>query len=215
VELLDGARLTLLSPGQSQLSKLRNGWRKVLAEKGIDKPEDAKAVLELLAKRLDLQPPTRGRRAFGDDKAPANGSSIAFLLEYGGRSVLLSGDAHAPVLLASLQRLARAQGRPKVKVDAFKLPHHGSKSNVSEALFQAIDCMQFLVSTNGAKFNHPDSDTIELLGRVYGKGTTKPKIFFNYRCETTKRWAEQNAQRKANVVAEYPSSEDQGLVVVL
>ncbi len=44
----------------------------------------------------------RGVGEFGKDSSVANGSSIAFLFEYSGASILLTGDAFASELEASM-----------------------------------------------------------------------------------------------------------------
>jgi beta-lactamase superfamily II metal-dependent hydrolase len=79
------------------------------------------------------------KERFKPDTTEANGSSIAFLAEYDGRSALFTGDAHAPVLETSIRTLLRNRGRDKLTVGAFKLPHHGSKYNVSPALLGLLD----------------------------------------------------------------------------
>ena len=215
VELDGGARLTLLSPGREQLRRLRKAWTTELAKRELT-PGDAEAALQLLDERTELLPPTRGGpKVLGGDAAPANGSSIAFLLEVGPRAVLLGADAHAPVLAGALRRLAEARGTSAIRLDAFKLPHHGSASNVSEELFQRIDCSRFLVSTNGAKFKHPDKEAIELIGRAFGSTTARPQVVFNYRSSTTNRWLDPGAQAEANIVARFPPETSSSMVVEL
>src|SRR5215510_5575818 len=84
-----GARFTLLSPTAPKLVKLRDAWEKELEDAGLepDQPEDA---LERLKKSkrfsgvsfaAELDPEALAATPFSGDKAPANGSSIAFLLE--------------------------------------------------------------------------------------------------------------------------------------
>ena len=65
-----------------------------------------------------------------EDQSTANGSSIAFILEYGKRKILLSADAHPDLLVKSLENLGSSADNP-IKLDAFKVPHHGSKYNIS------------------------------------------------------------------------------------
>jgi uncharacterized protein (DUF486 family) len=38
----------------------------------------------------------------------------------------------------------------------FKVPHHGSKGNVTADLLNHFDCRHFLFSSNGERFGHPD-----------------------------------------------------------
>lgn len=128
-----------------------------------------------------------GERTFGDDRSPANGSSIAFILEHEGVSCLFAGDAHPRVLAASLRRMPGAGRSAPVRLNAVKLSHHGSLSNVSEELLETVDCRRWLVSTNGAVYGHPDRKTAVLIAE---HSVEPPQFLCNYRCATTLRFAD-------------------------
>src|SRR5262249_1153952 len=113
------------------------------------------------------------------------GSSISFVLEYEGVALLLTGDAHARSLASSLERLAKQRAVAKLPFDAVKLPHHGSMSNISEAWLQWIDCQRWLISTNGAVFDHPDVATAQLIARHYQN--QRPTLLCNYKSPSTER----------------------------
>jgi beta-lactamase superfamily II metal-dependent hydrolase len=70
------------------------------------------------------------------------------LLEHadGGRA-LLGADAKAEVLAGGLSRI---QSSGRVRVDLCKLPHHGSKANLSPELLRMLDCREWLISTSDA-----------------------------------------------------------------
>ena len=106
-------------------------------------------------------------RAFGNDRSVANGSSIAVLFEYGGTSLLLTGDAFATDLQQSISRLLAERNLTRLEVDLFKLAHHGSMSNVTPDLLQLIDPGTILICTDGTRFGHPDGETIDLLRQHY------------------------------------------------
>jgi hypothetical protein len=129
---------------------------------------------------------------FKIDAAKANGSSIAFLAEYDGRSALLLGDAHPDVVAASIRRLLSSRGQAKLKVDAVKVAHHGSKNNTNDELLALLDCPTYLISTNGAQFSHPDKACIARILKVGKPGT----LVFNYRSEFTAPWLDAASQRK-------------------
>jgi hypothetical protein len=120
----------------------------------------------------------------GDDRAPANGSSISFILEIGSIRVLLAADAHATTLAATLRQFAADRGLHKVPFDCIKLPHHGSMSNVSADWLSLVDCEHWLISTNGAVFGHPDIETAQL---VAAQSKRAPKFYCNYLSDTTQR----------------------------
>jgi len=93
------------------------------------------------------------------------------------------GDAHSPVLVDAIKRLLAKRGEEKLVLDAVKLPHHGSRNNVSRELIELLDCRRFLISTNGNIFEHPDAESI---ARIIKYGGRAPDIYFNYLSETTK-----------------------------
>lgn len=184
------ATLTLLSPGMKQLRRLRARWSAAIREFS---PGDTQEALKRLEDRREYRPPAMppvfGERSYGDDRTAPNGSSIAFLLEHGGASCLLAADAHARVLAASLARLIqdRSGGREgRVRLDAVKVPHHGSLGNVSEEMLSRIDCPQWLISTNGAISGHPDRETAELVAKTR---PDPPTFFCNYRSSSTTSFA--------------------------
>lgn len=184
VELAGGLSLTLLSPYAKQLDKLRGAWDKAVRLAGFE-PGDREEALAILHRRARLQaPPTQ---LGGDDSSEANGSSIAFLLEYDGTSVLLSGDAYHSVISQSLDRLAKERSAP-VRLDAWKLAHHGSRNNTDAGMLRRAECGNFVVSTNGDRFRHPDKAAIDQVAQVAGA-----ELWFNYRSATTKPFERQKA----------------------
>jgi beta-lactamase superfamily II metal-dependent hydrolase len=137
VELHGGATLTLLGPLEEDLRRLRASWASAIRDFS---PGDVDEALRRLRERREYQP-LSGPVTFavpqsGDDKSVTNGSSISFVFEYGDILILLTGDAHAPSLEASLKRLADQRSLSRLHFDAVKLPHHGSMSNVSDAWLQ-------------------------------------------------------------------------------
>lgn len=138
---------------------------------------------------------------FGADPSPANGSSIALLAEWeDGPTVLLAGDAFAGVLQASIEALLGTEQR--LQLDAFKLPHHGSVSNVTAALLDLLACRAYLVSTSGVQFGHPHRRAVDLIVEHH-QHRAKPRFVFNHRSETTAPYESGDiAGRRCDVV--YP-----------
>lgn len=186
VELPGGARLTLLSPTPRELRRLRARWSSAIRDFS---PGDVEEALRRLRERREYRPPESPAvfavQTYGDDRSVANGSSIAFLLEVEDKRVLLAADAHARVLTPALERLARAGGVSRLRLDAVKLPHHGSMSNVTPELLSAIECERWLVSTSGAVFDHPDVETATLISSRQPPAT----LMCNYKAPSTERLA--------------------------
>ena len=215
VKLAGGAELIVLSPNPQKLAVLAKDWVDTVTKAGF-KPGDNAAVAKRLGEGTRYAPPptagdtTRGGddaeergggSKLGTDQAPANGSSIAVLLRFEGKQLLLGSDAHAPVLIDALTAMASQAGTPTVAIDLFKLAHHGSAGNVTRELLALVACDRFVVSTNGDHFNHPDAETIEVVGRP--GAATLPTVYFNYLSDTTKAWSDAAAQQRVGICAVY------------
>ena len=187
-DLTDGMRLKLLSPTWQKLEKLRPVWDDELE----------KADMSPRARAPDTDPP--GLESFGaltveevedaaasrfkaDDSA-ANGSSICVLAEFDGRRAVLTGDAHAEIVAASLAKLRSADGSA-ISIDAYKLSHHGSRGTHSVELMQQVRCRRFLVSSDGSRHKHPHVESIARTLLHSGGGI---ELVCNYHTAQTGAW---------------------------
>jgi beta-lactamase superfamily II metal-dependent hydrolase len=210
VTLAGGMTLTLLSPTPRKLGALANSWEKVIVKSGKVPGSDSflGGARTMLTGLPDV--PALADASFSSDGAEANGSSIAVLAEFAGRRILLGADAHAPVLLESLQRLT---GGAPLELDAFKLPHHGSRNNLSRELVQQVRCRDWLVSTSGRSFYHPDPEAIARVVKYGGQGV---RLHFNYLSTYNQVWQTPELKQRFGYEAFYPEDPDQpGLVVTL
>lgn len=191
-ELPGGLRLTLLSPTRQALADLRPAWKEVVeeAEPAGPPPVHERPVQPDRLGDKPLDPDALAAAPFAPDDSEANGSSIAFLAEFDGRSVILTGDAHCGVLVPGLRRLAAGNGR--VSAGALKVPHHGSAGNVSGELLDILDCRRFVFSTNGAIYGHPDRTAIaRIVTRIPGS-----RLEFNYRTPSLEPWESARLRRR-------------------
>ena len=188
--LCGGMKLTLLSPTVEDLKRLAGEWDVAVKAAGFE-PGDAAAAIEQLKGKWWARPPELGdeeRLQASADLSAANGSSIAFLAEYGGRSLLMTGDAHDDVLAAALRKLREQRGQVgALPVDVFKLSHHGSQHNTTRQLLNELAADHYLVSTNGERFDHPDALTIRAVIDNHRAGGT-PVFCFNYEQPQTTLW---------------------------
>jgi hypothetical protein len=209
-EIEGGLVLTLLSPTPGKLAELKPTWDKEVRRAGLDpsqpRPGEAESPegFELLG-APDVE--ALAAEPFSEDTAVANGSSVAMLAEFAGRRLLLTGDAHPGVLTAAIKRLA---GGGRLAVDACKLPHHGSKANVSRQFLQALDCKQWLFSSNGAHFRHPDRQAV---ARVIKWGGAQPELKFNYRTKYNDVWDSKPLREQHGYTVSYPASDAEGIVL--
>ena len=210
IRLPGGATVSVLCPTETELDRLRREWDRTVTEAGFAPGDSAAVALRLEASgryeppeeavRSRGGPPVRARPKLGSDRAVANGSSIAVFFEAEGRRLLLAGDAHARVMVDALRKVAERDGTERVKVDVFKLAHHGSAGNVTRDLLDLVECDRYVVSTNGQYFNHPDVEAVELLGRP---GAECPTVYFNYDSDTTHAWTDPAECQRIGIQAVY------------
>jgi hypothetical protein len=213
VDLPGGLELTLLSPGRQQLAELRPVWKAEVEKAGLVPGIGAQAPERLPDVLGDerIDPEALAEEPFEEDDSEANGASIAVLAEFEGRSMLLTGDAHAGVLEDGLRRLAAERNTDRVSIDAFKVSHHGSKYNLSNEVLGLVDCGRFLFSTNGRSFHHPDATAVSRI--VVGE--TERSLEFNYRTEYTEPWDSSRRRRRLTYSTVFPEDDGSGLVVEL
>lgn len=177
ITLEGGLDVWVVSPDQKGLTKLAAAWPNETVD--LEKPADVLGA-------TDIWPPGAfsavATRPFKKDVSVANGSSIALMLGFDGKLVLLTGDAHPDVVSAGIS-IHFPGTRPKVSL--LKLSHHGSKGNTSEQLLKGIDCDRYLISTNSDRFKHPD---VTLLARILNVRKRVPEFLFNYSVERTLWW---------------------------
>lgn len=191
--------LTVLAPGPGELSDLRAQWQKIMGKQA----GDAKAALRKLAaaaRYRDVLGPPKGLdiQALADsvttnDKSVPNGSSIVVLAEYGGKRCLFAADTRPDVLERAVDGLLRATRQDRLQLDAFKVPHHGSKHNTTAALLKKLNCRKYLISTNGRKFEHPHPEAI---ARIIRYGGPRAELYFNYDTDQTRQWDDPGLRRK-------------------
>lgn len=173
VTLEGGLELTLLSPTPPGLKKLVPKWKRECEKAGLIPGKGAE--VPTAAERDDILGWDVDRLAsasYERDRAEANGSSIAFIATYEGKSVLCAADAHSEVLEQSLLRL----GEGPHELTAVKVSHHGSRANTSPKFLKAVRAKHWLMSSNGAQFGHP---TPEALARIITT-QTRPVFHLNY-----------------------------------
>jgi beta-lactamase superfamily II metal-dependent hydrolase len=203
----DGLTITLLGPDRSQLVKLAKVWKDVVAEEEqAAKPEESDRL-----GRNDPWPPdlpALAQQKFRSDRGEANGSSITFLVEYDGKRVLCAADAFSGRLIDSLDRLP--DGEAPLPLDALKLSHHGSAKSTSSDLLRKVACNQYLISSNGSYFGHPDA---EAMARVLLHGGENPKLVFNYKAKYSERWTDKKIKGAPQYATRYPDQGEQGIVI--
>jgi beta-lactamase superfamily II metal-dependent hydrolase len=180
VVLDGGMKVWVLSPTTLQLRDLSNAWR---SDKLKARDDNMSVAADLLG-RKDTWPPGKftavANTKPSKDASVPNGSSIALMLEFGAKKLLLAGDAYSDVVENGIKTCWKSPPN----VELCKLSHHGSQANTSPALLKAIHCRRFLISTSGKIHRHPDH---ALVARLLAH-TVRPEIIFNYALAHTLDW---------------------------
>jgi hypothetical protein len=216
-ELPGGLRLTLLAPPLTALAALAPKWRQEVEDEHMT-PGDFDDALAKLIERERLPDDVLGEevpdperldsRPFVQDTSLANWSSIALLAEYDGHSVLLAADSPPGALLPAVEALCRERGTQRLRVDAAKLAHHGSKGSTSAELLDRLDCPRYLISTNGKIYHHPAP---EALARVIRHGGEQPQLLFNYRTPNAALFDTDRLRRRHGYGTTFPDGDGDGL----
>jgi len=212
IELEGGLKLTVLSPNRQKLETLIPRWVRECGKEGLipgvepagrDAPDDLEMFGPIKIDELAEEP-------FAADTSEPNGTSIALLVEYEGKRVLLAGDAHADLLESSLGTLAKAEGG-RLRLDAVKVSHHGSARNTSRQVLDLISCRTYLLSTNGSIYGHPDRTT---MARLINFGGSEKEFVFNYMSDETAIWDNPRWKAKHRYQTRYPSATANGTAVI-
>lgn len=128
----DEVSLTLLSPNLENLELLGHEWEKKLSSIGYESTVQSDQLMddafEFFMSNLQMELKKRkvnevssikesveeiAKKNFEPDKAVVNGSSIAFILEFRGKSLLFLGDCHPEVVESNLKKILKKQTKKK------------------------------------------------------------------------------------------------------
>lgn len=112
-----------------------------------------------------------------NDESVVNRSSISFILEHGNRKYLFLGDAVIDEKL--LRNIENAVGY-EYRFSAIKLPHHGSRYNISHDFISRYTADEYYCMTNSKKYGHPD---LEVLATILCNDSRFKRLVFNYPIE--------------------------------
>lgn len=128
-----------------------------------------------------------------EDFSITNRSSICFVIEEGKHKVLFLGDAVICDNGSLMEQLEKKYGKT-YHFTAIKLPHHGSRYNVTVNFIKRYTADEYYFSTNSERFGHPDIDVIADI--IYYTGEYNKKLIFNYPLEVIKRFDRNDWKQK-------------------
>ncbi|MFD2916866.1 ComEC/Rec2 family competence protein [Psychroserpens luteus] len=168
IEKIDNCKITVLSPDDNGLKKLHAKWER-------ERPESLDTSAGKTDYHLSIKELIENEDVFEEDGSVPNGSSIAFLLEFEDKKLLLLGDAYPNVIKESLINLGYSIDK-KIELDLLKISHHASKKNTNLELLELIDCDTYVTLTNSLKHGLPDKRTF---ARII-KNNPESTLLFNY-----------------------------------
>ncbi|KAB8154208.1 MBL fold metallo-hydrolase [Kordia sp. TARA_039_SRF] len=112
------------------------------------------------------------------DRSLPNQTSIVVLLECDNKKVLLTGDVTPNRFESLITELVSENNDNPVYFDYVKLPHHGSYKSLNSRIMSNIDCANYIFSTNGSKYYHPNKRAI--LQVLKSPNKKQKNFFFNY-----------------------------------
>lgn len=87
----------------------------------------------------------------------ANSMSPIIIVEYGGRKIVLTGDAEAE----TEKWFVEIMGEGSFDADILKVGHHGSESSTSDIFLDFITCEYAVISVGeGNTYGHPHNETL-------------------------------------------------------
>jgi hypothetical protein len=152
---IEGAKVTIVGPRQDRLERLREDWEKAL--KKSTKKERQAALQELFLPKKEL------------DKSVPNLSSIVVRVEVGGKTLLLTGDAHGDDIVEAWKELELPT---PATLDVLKMPHHGSIRNTTKQFLEFFTAEHYVFSADGS-YDNPDAPTLEALVKIHGSRNIK------------------------------------------
>ncbi len=147
-------KFTIVGPTQENLDELKKEWEAWLEKREQEIDNGNFNILSM------------------SDKSVPNLSSIMFLAEAYGKTILFTGDGRGDHLLEGLHQ-KKLLKNGKMHIDVFKVAHHGSDRNTDKEFFEKITADKYVISANG-KYGNPDYNT--LLWIVEAAKTQKRKI---------------------------------------
>ena len=161
IEVIDGGEIYVHEAIGKQLSNVKSDWNKSLSE---------------------LEPYLNDKAL---DMSKTNSQSAIMVVHINGHAILLPGDAIPTKLSAALDTYRKDS---IVHFDLVKLPHHGSYKNITQDILRKMECSDYMISTDGAEFFHPNKKMILKITK-WGKqvGDHQFKFHLNYYDDLSKK----------------------------
>jgi hypothetical protein len=153
ISLNENFSINVVHPNQQRLIELQKKWDDDL-KKAREQGDNSIILASLVS----------------TDKSPFNLSSIVCLLEQNGKKILITGDGRSDDIFNGLKENNLLDSNDKLHVDILKMPHHGSKANMTEEFLQKITADHYVISADG-KHDNPDQEVLDMFEKNVKSGT--------------------------------------------
>lgn len=172
---LFGIKFKILSPNKEKLEKLLKLYEKQKDYFTSGNEYDFKTSLKDFI--IEENQPNFQIK---EDTSVANGSSIAFIMEYENKRFLFLADAHPSVIIEGLNNFGYNNVN-QLNAELMKVSHHGSMYNTNKELLEIVKTDNYLISSNATKHGLPNKRTI---ARIINNNPNA-FIYFNYDLKDT------------------------------
>ncbi len=161
-------KFTIIGPSESELDDLRDGWNNWVEghQKRIESIQ--KEIHEQIEKfandQLESTPfDYRNWNGVPDFKGVStpNVASLMFMVEEGGKRLLLTGDSQQEKILEGL-KAAGFLDDGHIHLDVLKVQHHGSENNLDEKFARHVSADHYIFCGNGTHGN-PEPKVLNII----------------------------------------------------
>ena len=191
IEIAKNVYISILGPSKENIIEVEEYWKKEMVSRNFMFRVSNKIKLmeafeyqleriktQYLEERLNISEIDDLEKYIGDlkefDESIVNRSSISFILGYDNKKYLFLGDA--VIDETTLRNIENVVG-VKYRFSAIKLPHHGSRYNITHEFICRYTADEYYCLTNSKKYDHPD---LEVLATILCKDSHFKKVVFNY-----------------------------------
>lgn len=190
-EIATNIFITVLGPSKNNIIELEDHWKKDMVSRNyMFRVSDKIKLTEAFEYQMERIKSIYTNESFkicenedltkyiGDlserDGSIVNRSSISFILEYNEKKYLFLGDTVIDrTILKNIENVVGFEYR----FSAIKLPHHGSRYNITHDFISRYSADEYYCLTNSIKHGHPD---LEVLSTILCKDLKFKKLIFNY-----------------------------------
>ena len=193
---MPGIKMKIIGPNEENLESLREEWLDWIRK---NEPNVFSTNRELLSQI---------------DRSVPNLSSIMFLLESDGKTILFTGDGRGDFILDGLKNADLMDEEGTIQLDVFKVPHHGSIRNTTKDFFTRVKADKYVISGDGRHHN-PGIETLSWIVECAYEQGRPIEIVCTNQTDATKKLEEKYPAGEYGYEMRYLPEEDHSLEIRL